>query len=189
MNQQLNVSRDEWNQEFSSGRWDYLDSDLNERARHAVIGMYCQALLPSGAILDVGCGEGTLTDFLSEKQKKNYLGIDISDEAIKKAKQKRGLNFVVTAVEDFLSDKKFDVIVCNEMLYYVDFRKTINHLEKMMSDKGYVIVSLYQTEENKLDEPIFVFLDSVLSRYKTTKLSGAVQGQEVMWTIALYTKK
>ena len=101
MTKQLKVTSAQWNKEFSSGRWNCLDSDPTERARHAVIGMYCQKYFSKGNILDVGCGEGTLTDFLSSDQRKKYLGIDISSKAIKIAKSKRKLNFQCVAAEDF----------------------------------------------------------------------------------------
>jgi len=88
MAKQLEVESDEWNKEFSSGRWSCLDENPAERARHAVIGMYCRKYFPSGNILDVGCGVGTLVDFLSDKQKKKYIGIDISSEAINIGRKK-----------------------------------------------------------------------------------------------------
>jgi len=74
---QLNITKNKWEKEFSAGKWDYLDSTPSERARSAIIGMYCQHFFPKGKILDVGCGLGTTTDFLIGSQKKQYLGVDI----------------------------------------------------------------------------------------------------------------
>ncbi|MCR4312169.1 MAG: nodulation S family protein [Candidatus Uhrbacteria bacterium] len=189
MQPQLNVSREQWNDEFRTGRWDYLDSYLNERARHAIIGTYCNALAPSGAILDVGCGEGTLTDFLSANHKERYLGIDISDEAVKKAVQKRDWKFTVTPIETFEHNQPFDIIVCNEMLYYVDAKAVVEQLLTMLQPEGHLIFSLYHTEKVKLDEPILRFLDSTLVRKNTTKIIGDVDAEEVTWTVVAFTKR
>ena len=89
------VTKWQWNREFKSGKWDYLDSNPVERIRHSIISIFFSHYFPKGSILDVGCGFGTLTDFLSEKQKSRYLGIDISSTVIKKAKQKKMLSFYV----------------------------------------------------------------------------------------------
>ena len=45
---------------------------------------------PNSSVLDVGCGEGAISDFLLPQQKARYVGIDISKEAIHLAKTRRG---------------------------------------------------------------------------------------------------
>lgn len=40
------MDRSEWEKEFLSGRWDYLDVMPAERARSAIIGMYCRHFSP-----------------------------------------------------------------------------------------------------------------------------------------------
>ena len=91
---QLKVSKNKWEKEFSSGKWDFLDIVPGEKARNAIIGMYCRHFYPNGSILDVGCGLGTVVDFLSRAQKNKYLGIDISNKAIEKANYKKA-NFKI----------------------------------------------------------------------------------------------
>ena len=45
---------------------------------------------PISRLLDVGCGEGTLSDFLvGPGQRAGYLGIDVSGEAVRQARGKR----------------------------------------------------------------------------------------------------
>lgn len=59
----------------------------------------------SGKVLDLGCGTGLLADFLQKK----ILGLDISFEMVKKA---RNSEFVVQADMDFLpfADSIFDAV-------------------------------------------------------------------------------
>ena len=88
-------SEKKWDNEWSSGAWDYMESVAVERARIAVIGgvlvsvlwppplfaspnaakiqMYSQA---NSSVLDVGCGEGAIADFLSLSQKSRCAFID-----------------------------------------------------------------------------------------------------------------
>src|SRR3990167_3252247 len=107
----INKPKASWEEEYLKGDWDKLDDDPLERERHAAIGSFCRDFYPQGKILDVGCGFGTLVDFLNPAQVKNYLGIDVSEEVIKKAKFKRLDNFKSVNWDKFKSQNKFDIIV------------------------------------------------------------------------------
>ena len=73
-----NISVAQWNKEYSKGDWKYLDAVAIERARATLIAVFYQTYSAStsssgaGAILDVGCGEGVLSDYLTDSQKKLY---------------------------------------------------------------------------------------------------------------------
>jgi 2-polyprenyl-3-methyl-5-hydroxy-6-metoxy-1,4-benzoquinol methylase len=97
---------------------------------------------PRGSLLDVGCGEGALADYLNEEQKKNYVGIDLSKEAVRIAKEKRGFNFIQASAETYtpLPGQSFDLIVFNEMLYYTDHVEILKRYEKFLSKKGVFLV-------------------------------------------------
>lgn len=184
MTKQLEVKLDIWNEEFSSGRWNCLDENPAERGRHAIIGMYCQKYFPNGNVLDVGCGEGTLTDFLNEKQKKSYLGVDISKEAIKIGRKKRrGINFECEAAEIFQTKRKFDVIVFNEVLYYVDDTEIFAKYTNFLKDKGLVILSLYRMKSERHDRPIIKHSRKFFDFQEALEVSGDAGGQKVIWRV------
>lgn len=190
MTKQLDVSPETWNEEFSSGRWDCLDNNPAERARHAIIGMYCCRYFPNGSVLDVGCGEGTLVDFLRDKQKDKYLGIDISSEAIKIAKRKRkGLAFQCISAEMFESNKKFDVIVFNEVLYYMDDIEILRKYSGFFKDKGLCILSLYSMKSERHDKAILRNSRKLFKPLQAVEVSGEAGGQKVIWRIDLMSKK
>ena len=158
--QHFNISEDEWNQQFSTGKWDYLGKVPVERARSAVIiGVFGHGKLK---VLDVGCGEGLLTDFLFPDQQKGYLGIDISKAAISIAKNKRNrYSFKQTRAELFEPSNDqgpFDLIVFNEVLYYFDHIQLMKKYStsRLLAPDGVIIISVwYMSNMNHLKSTIF----------------------------------
>lgn len=188
MNPQIGVSKKRWEREFALGSWDYLDSSPIERARHAIIGMQCQLFKPSGAILDVGCGEGTLVDFLNDAQKNKYDGIDISSAAIAKAQKKRKGNFVVADALEFLPKKKYDVIIFNEVLYYLDEIAVLKKYSGQLKNNGILIISLYRTKNHHYDERAWKHAKKYFTIVDSLELTGTAKKMKVIWKIAVMKK-
>jgi|SRR5581483_5075676 len=114
------VPAQEWDREYREGRWDYLGDMTSIGGLASVIG-YCQFLNPS-TILDVGCGAGVLASRLKLLPYTQYLGVDISAEAIAQA---QGLAddrtaFAVAGAEEFHTDRRFDVVIFSQLLNYID---------------------------------------------------------------------
>jgi hypothetical protein len=72
------ISKEKWESEYSKGQWNYLDKEAVERSRTAIVAVFAQYKRGDGIILDVGCGEGVLYDYLPTSMQSNYTGIDIS---------------------------------------------------------------------------------------------------------------
>lgn len=185
---QLKVSKKRWEKEFSTGQWDYLESTPAERARSAIIGMLCQHYYPRGKILDVGCGLGTMVDFLNQNQKKQYLGLDISEEAIKKARKKDG-QFQVGNFDDFESSKKFDVIVFNEVLYYLDEKSAFKQALNSLTKNGVIIVSLYQMKNKRYDQQIWQASRKLFKTIEVIDILSKVKRQAVTWKVEVLKMK
>jgi ubiquinone/menaquinone biosynthesis C-methylase UbiE len=101
--------------------WDFryskikqMIADLLFKARIKKIRKYKKG----GKVLDVGCGTG---EFLSSLQKIRYhcYGVDISEEACKKAKKKNSLIFNNNLKECKFPDSFFDIITLNHTLHQV----------------------------------------------------------------------
>lgn len=165
-----------WDKEWKSGSWEYLETIAVERSRIAVIGgVLIQMFAPSNAsVLDVGCGEGSISDFLNPQQRPHYVGIDLSKEAIQIAKQKRGppLRFVHSAAHLFHPVNKFDVIVFSDVLYYVEHEKVISQYIEYLNPNGIMIISIFHQSEKLMYEMIFKYAKEKLNYLDEMEVSG-----------------
>ena len=102
--------------------------------------------LPKGnSILDVGCGNGEFTKYFFKKYKEVY-GIDISETALKLARQKK----IIAKQVDLDNSTKlpfesefFDTIVCTEVLeHLVSFQSVFKLFYKILNDDGFLIVTV-----------------------------------------------
>ena len=139
-----------WNQEFGAGKWDFLGSAA-EMPRYAVIAGYFGALPENPAVLDVGCGAGLLQPWLKRIGYARYLGIDLSETAIVRAQAQADAQtrFEAADAESFVLPETFDVIILNEMLYYMAdpvgmLRRYAAHLRR----DGVFILSLWDCRES-----------------------------------------
>jgi SAM-dependent methyltransferase len=93
------------------------------------------------SILDYGCGKGAFTYFLKKRNNKVY-GVDISSNAIKKAKIMYGhLVDFSTLAEKKWKKKEYDLVVCLEVLSYIKQYKQL--LETFSIRAEHLYLSLY----------------------------------------------
>ena len=140
-----------WNEQYRAGLWSYL-RDPAELARYGVLAAFCERLTPCRRVLDVGCGEGILRDFLRRGEYQRYLGIDVSEVAIEAAR--RGADgrdeLLVADAERFTSEERFDAVVLNESLYYFHdpLAEAARYLA-MTADGGALIVSMFESPRTR----------------------------------------
>lgn len=93
------------------------------------------------SILDYGCGKGVFTHTLKKNDNKVY-GVDISKNVIKKSKLMYGhlIDFSTTSHSKWIK-KKYDLIICLEVLSYVKKYKEL--LKKFSVTGNYLYLSLY----------------------------------------------
>jgi SAM-dependent methyltransferase len=143
------VSREVWETQYRDGRWAFLQ-ELEQMPRYSVIAGYIHALARTGALLDVGCGEGILLDLLTAHDFSKYVGIDISQAAVELAREKRGERsfFFQADAEHFLPAESFDAIIFNEVLYYfADPLGVAQRYSSRLRPGGVLISSLYMDSE------------------------------------------
>lgn len=87
------------------------------------------AEIPEGAdVLDLGCGNGLITDHLQRSSGARFLGVDISPEAIRRAEQipNLRLSFRVANMNALALPERFDLILSIDTLYYAaDLKATV----------------------------------------------------------------
>lgn len=170
-------SESKWDKEWKSGAWNYLESVPVERSRIAVIGgvlIPLFAATKNASVLDIGCGEGAIADFLPPYQKLRYVGVDLSKEAIHAAKQKRGhpMKFVHASAYHFHPQHKFDVIVFSDVLYYVEHEKVLKQYETYLNPHGIMIISIFHQTQNLMYENIFKFARQQFELLDEMEVSG-----------------
>ena len=96
-------------------------------------------------VLEIGSYTGLFTKELTKKTEfDSYLALDIIDsfDFIKDINPK--IEFLNIDVEDFKTDKKFDLIVSNASLQWCnDFKKTIIKLKSYLKKDGFLIISTF----------------------------------------------
>jgi len=172
-------SEKKWDQEWSAGSWDYMEKVLIERSKNAIIGSVFIPMYAStnSSVLDIGCGEGAISDFVSDKQKSMYVGVDLSKEAIKIARTKRphttGVRFVHASVYDFMPRHHFDVIIFSDVLYYVDSEVILKKYAEYLNPNGIMIISIFSYSMDKLMyENIFNVARNMFQKLDELDLGG-----------------
>lgn len=151
--------------EYAKGSWDYL-RNINELPRFSIVAGYCHYFNEMGTILEIGCGEGILQEKLNPHKYKRYVGIDISEEAIRRAAHKQNEKNVFQAEDasTFSPSEKFDIIVFNECLeYFDDPQKLVKRYEPFLEKNGIFIVSMFAGTDTVRTKRIWRMLESIYS--------------------------
>jgi len=119
---------DKWNAVHRGDRYENIHIEIRARADEILRAIESQGIT-TREILEVGCGTGWFTERLS--QLGNVTAIDLSPQAIEIAKGRgTGAQFTACNILDHdFGEKRFDLIVCVETLFYVEDAKAL--VEKM----------------------------------------------------------
>ena len=143
----LTLDNNVWDLEYSKGDWSYLATNPLERSRLGIIySSFYQTMANKNHLLDVGCGEGALSDLFLGPNAHHYHGIDVSKVAIEKAKIKRPhFDFSHANAMDYKPSgpvTKFKMIVFSEMIYYIDHKTVLPHYaNNYLEPNGTFVVS------------------------------------------------
>lgn len=140
-----------WDQEFSGTHWDFIDDTAGD-----CVYPHLEKHLQGGSILDLGCGPGNTANELAATSYTSYVGVDISEAALAKARKRTDENGRAGknsfACSDFLGyrpTQQFDVILFRESMYHVPLGKVkpiLDHFSKYLSDAGVFIVRMNTTD-------------------------------------------
>jgi 2-polyprenyl-3-methyl-5-hydroxy-6-metoxy-1,4-benzoquinol methylase len=168
------LSRDEWESEYREGRWSYLAS-ADETPRYTRLVELLTRLVPGGAVLDVGCGEGLLRDRLRPHGYRRFVGVDLSEEAVRAARAQADDRdqFVVAPGETFTPDERFDAVVFNECLYYFDDPvAVVERYRPFVTENGVVLVSMFRARRSSAIQRLLRAALPVLDETKVSTERG-----------------
>jgi SAM-dependent methyltransferase len=135
----------DWDREYGRGILDRY-GDLVELARYSVLIGYVRHREGRPSILDVGCGTGLLRDRLPTGEVGQFVGIDPSAVAIETARGRGHENAEYHVAE--LPDPglgHFDLVVCNEMLYYPeDLDALLAAIDGVLAPGGWLLTSIFR---------------------------------------------
>jgi SAM-dependent methyltransferase len=136
-----------WDQEFSGRHWDFIDDTTGD-----CVYSHLEKHSKNGSILDLGCGPGNTANELSDKSYDTYVGVDISQAALRKAGRRTEQNgrtfknrFVCADFIEYVPTQRFDVILFRESMYHVPLgrvKATLDHYSKYLADGGVFIVRM-----------------------------------------------
>lgn len=139
-----------------------------------ILSLVWRNFLPNSKILDLGCGQGIDSLFLS-KNGFFVTAIDSSDVAINQIKIKKDefkldhLELICGDIKHFDIEKcKYQVIVCRNVLNFLDkdrALKMVNNLQNNIQKGSYIIIEVF-TE----DDPSFVSNNKFASYFKEQEL-------------------
>lgn len=125
----------------------------------------------NSSILDVGCGRGDFLNYFKKGGFKDLTGIDlfIDDENIME-----GINLIQTSLEDFNSQRKFDLIISNHAFEHMDNQLVnLKCFEKLVKDSGLILLRVpvkgkfiwdrYGVNWYQIDAPRHLFLHTLKS--------------------------
>lgn len=167
-----------WEDQYGSGLWELMRG-LDEVAHYCVIAGYLRHLKPAGSVLDVGCGEGLLNDQLRPFGYSRYLGVDLSETAVRQAagRQDARTSFVAADAESFSPVERYDAIVFSESVYYFqDPLGTLRRYEAFLEEGGLFIVSTFRSHRSD------VIARRLLERYRLLE-ETAVSNRKGTWVV------
>lgn len=98
------------------------------------------SLVTGKKVLEIGCSTGEVTQLIAENASE-FVGVDISDVAIRQAQERFGaLNHVSFRLADVHSlpfvDGEFDVVIANSILHHLDLEQAVPEVHRVLRSEG-----------------------------------------------------
>lgn len=129
-------------------QWDPKQYQKFERERNEPFFDLIQLIHPldQPRIIDLGCGDGFLTQIIHQKFHASYtLGIDQSKEMLAKAfsLECHGLEFKEQNIQTFISEKPFNLVISNAALQWIcDHETFLEKLTKLLTPAGQIAIQM-----------------------------------------------
>jgi len=159
--------------------WNGLSAPAEE-ARYIALRSLCREYAPRGRLLDVGCSQGLLQIGLDYGV---YVGIDSHEVHLVHARQSTDerTSFVSAEEDTYVPPETLDVIVLNEVLYYLPRPvATVRRLARYLAPGGVLLVSMTQAWATRR---ITRQLTTLFPVERTCRVAGP---SSLVWTLTLH---
>jgi len=136
-----------WDKEYSGDKWSFADNTIGD-----CVYPFLERYIANGSVLDLGCGSGNTATELAATTYRVYVGVDISESALAKARRRTEAGgradknrFVCSDFLGYVPAEQFNVILFRESMYHVPLGKVraiLDHYSKYLTDRGVFIVRL-----------------------------------------------
>lgn len=143
----IQTEYEQWHKDYNKN---ILDIDkLNMMKWHKTVLSFLDKDLSGKKMLEVGCGNGDFSNYLSLNHNADILGLDFSTESIKIANQKKDVfgaktsSFMVGDAQNIsLPDNSFDIIVSCECLEHIPVpQKMVSEIFRLLKPGGRVVLT------------------------------------------------
>jgi len=146
----LGFGRVSWNRQYSAGAW-----KCSSRSAHtlALVAKFCKG----GKLIEFGCGEGELPHLLPAASYSEYLGIDISDKAIERAKirtEQAGIlrtTFQQANMAEWTGTSGASLVLAEECLYYLtphEIEAFLMRCSRSLRAEGHILVIVHSAAKH-----------------------------------------
>lgn len=152
--------------------------------------------LKNKKILDLGCGDGNMTEYFMKKGAKKVVGIDISKNMIDTANKNNkysNAEYYVLKMENISKIKeKFDIVYSSLAFHYVkDYNKLIKDINRLLKYNGVLVYSQESPlnraivyDESKMDNKIVLNNKT----YRLLSDYGNESERNILWNDTTVTK-
>jgi SAM-dependent methyltransferase len=151
-----NIKRRFWDKEYSEEKWSFAYNTVGD-----CVYDHLERHTRNGDILDIGCGSGNTATEMAESCYRSYLGVDISEAALAKARRRsqecgRGdkNRFESGDFLTYVPAGKYDVILFRESMYHVPLGKvksTLDRYSAYLKDGGVFVIRLFASSGDRVD--------------------------------------
>jgi SAM-dependent methyltransferase len=152
-----NIKRLFWDKEYSEEKWAFAYNTVGD-----CVYDHLERHTRNGSILDIGCGSGNTATEMAETCYRSYLGVDISEAALAKARRRsqecgrQGKNrFECGDFLTYVPTGQYDVILFRESMYHVPLGKvkaTLDRYSTYLKDGGVFVVRLFASSLGRTED-------------------------------------
>jgi SAM-dependent methyltransferase len=146
-----------WDKEYSEEKWSFAYNTVGD-----CVYPHLERHTTNGSILDIGCGSGNTATEMAETSYRSYLGVDISEAALAKARRRskecgRGEknSFECGDFLTYVPTGQYDVILFRESMYHVPLGKvkeTLDRYSAYLKDGGVFVVRLFASSPDRTED-------------------------------------